>query len=121
MNHIHNVKTVLLSLVIVLGLVAQTKSSNAQQLETLTVAGGCFWCVEADFEKVNGVVEAVSGFSGGTVENPTYKLGFPFHLHLHGSLRITFCLQRTVQMVQHSIAVDGNRRYARAEKVLQRR
>lgn len=41
--------------------------------DTLTVAGGCFWCVEADFEKVRGVREVVSGFTGGTVENPTYK------------------------------------------------
>ncbi|WP_299686330.1 peptide-methionine (S)-S-oxide reductase MsrA [uncultured Tateyamaria sp.] len=54
-------------------MVAQTKSSHAQDLETLTVAGGCFWCVEADFEKVAGVKEAVSGFTGGDVENPTYK------------------------------------------------
>lgn len=41
--------------------------------ETLTVAGGCFWCVEADFEKVRGVSEVVSGYTGGTTENPTYK------------------------------------------------
>ena len=47
--------------------------ASAQQTETIVVAGGCFWCVEADFEKVDGVVEAVSGFAGGTVENPTYK------------------------------------------------
>jgi peptide-methionine (S)-S-oxide reductase len=40
---------------------------------TLTVAGGCFWCVEADFEKVRGVSEVVSGYTGGTVENPTYE------------------------------------------------
>ena len=37
------------------------------------VAGGCFWCVEADFEKVPGVVSVVSGYTGGSVENPTYK------------------------------------------------
>lgn len=36
-------------------------------------AGGCFWCTEADFEKREGVIEAVSGFLGGNVENPTYK------------------------------------------------
>nr|MDJ0815866.1 peptide-methionine (R)-S-oxide reductase MsrB [Desulfobacterales bacterium] len=35
--------------------------------------GGCFWCVEADFEKVDGVVEAISGYSGGKEENPTYE------------------------------------------------
>ena len=39
----------------------------------LTVAGGCFWCVEADFESVPGVTEVVSGYTGGTVANPTYK------------------------------------------------
>ncbi len=45
------------------------------QAETRTalVAGGCFWCVEADFEKVEGVTEVVSGFAGGQTENPTYK------------------------------------------------
>ena len=41
-------------------------------LAVATFAGGCFWCVEADFEKVPGVVEAVSGYTGGNVENPTY-------------------------------------------------
>ena len=41
--------------------------------ETLTVAGGCFWCVESDFEAVPGVEEVVSGYTGGTTENPTYK------------------------------------------------
>ena len=35
-------------------------------------AGGCFWCTEADFEKLDGVVEAVSGYTGGRTENPTY-------------------------------------------------
>lgn len=40
--------------------------------ETITVAGGCFWCTEADFEKVKGVLQAVSGFAGGYVANPTY-------------------------------------------------
>ena len=38
-----------------------------------TFAGGCFWCVESDFDKVPGVVETISGYTGGTVDNPTYK------------------------------------------------
>lgn len=38
-----------------------------------TFAGGCFWCVEADFEKVMGVTEVVSGYSGGQVDNPSYE------------------------------------------------
>ena len=69
----HTIKNTILSAMIVVGLFAQAKTGQAQQLETLTVAGGCFWCVEADFEKVGGVKEVVSGFSGGTVENPSYK------------------------------------------------
>lgn len=39
----------------------------------IIVAGGCFWCVESDFEKVKGVREAVSGYTGGKTANPTYK------------------------------------------------
>ncbi len=38
-----------------------------------TFAGGCFWCVEADFEKVPGVIAAVSGYTGGAAENPSYE------------------------------------------------
>ncbi|MGE4578516.1 MAG: peptide-methionine (S)-S-oxide reductase MsrA [Desulfuromonadales bacterium] len=37
------------------------------------LAGGCFWCMEADFEKLEGVTDVVSGFTGGTVDNPTYE------------------------------------------------
>ena len=40
--------------------------------ERAIVAGGCFWCVEADFEGVPGVIRVVSGYTGGTVPNPTY-------------------------------------------------
>ena len=36
-------------------------------------AGGCFWCVESDFEKLEGVSDVISGFTGGTAENPTYR------------------------------------------------
>lgn len=45
----------------------------AQGLETITLGGGCFWCVEAVVERLEGVVEAVSGYMGGHVENPTYE------------------------------------------------
>jgi peptide-methionine (S)-S-oxide reductase len=40
---------------------------------TATFAGGCFWCTESDFEKVPGVISAVSGYTGGRVANPTYE------------------------------------------------
>ena len=41
--------------------------------QSIIVAGGCFWCVESDFEKVPGVLEAVSGYINGTNANPTYE------------------------------------------------
>ena len=42
-------------------------------LETATLAAGCFWCVEAIFDDLKGVEDVVSGYSGGHTENPTYK------------------------------------------------
>lgn len=47
---------------------------DAQQLDTATFAGGCFWCVEASFEQINGVAEAVSGYSGGKKSTADYRL-----------------------------------------------
>ena len=66
-------KALALAALIALGLGVQSKSARAAETETLLVAGGCFWCVEADFESVKGVKEAVSGFAGGSTANPTYK------------------------------------------------
>jgi peptide methionine sulfoxide reductase msrA/msrB len=52
----------------------QEKRQTVQQdSRTAVFAGGCFWCTEADFEKLPGVVEAVSGYTGGHVPNPTYE------------------------------------------------
>ena len=47
--------------------------AELQQYETAYFASGCFWCVEAIFESVKGVKEAVSGYAGGAEENPTYE------------------------------------------------
>ncbi len=47
--------------------------AQANQKEKAYFAGGCFWCVEESFEQLKGVEEVVSGYSGGTTENPTYK------------------------------------------------
>lgn len=65
-----NRRLAVLTLALLGGLALQTERADAAKI---TVAGGCFWCVEADFEKVAGVTEAVSGFTGGTVAKPTYK------------------------------------------------
>jgi len=45
----------------------------AERLETATFAAGCFWCVEAVFSRLRGVLKVVSGYAGGTVPNPTYR------------------------------------------------
>lgn len=73
MPHIQTLKMFALAGMIALGLCAKATTSRADNFETITVAGGCFWCVEADFERVSGVKEAISGYTGGTVPNPTYK------------------------------------------------
>ncbi len=46
--------------------------ATAREAEHATFAGGCFWCLEADFEKIEGVLTVTSGYTGGTVEDPTY-------------------------------------------------
>lgn len=51
---------------------SKQQQGNSTRAEAV-FAGGCFWCVEADFEKLPGVKEAVSGYAGGHVKNPTYK------------------------------------------------
>lgn len=47
--------------------------ARAADSEVLTVAGGCFWCVESDFESVRGVSEVISGYTGGETPSPTYN------------------------------------------------
>ncbi len=49
-----------------------SQSASAAETETAIFAGGCFWCVESDFDHVDGVISTVSGYTGGTSENPTY-------------------------------------------------
>lgn len=65
-------KPILLVTVILLGVAAEVKRARAAQTETAIFAGGCFWCVESDFESVRGVGDVVSGFTGGRTANPVY-------------------------------------------------
>ncbi len=74
-----------LTMIIISFLTGSQKVESAQPIEAdiittedkkmhiATFAGGCFWCTESDFEKVKGVVEAVSGYTGGRVAHPTYE------------------------------------------------
>ena len=47
-------------------------AASAQELQKAVFAGGCFWCVESDFDQIPGVVATVSGFTGGTTSDPSY-------------------------------------------------
>jgi len=51
----------------------QKESSQVDHKETITLGGGCFWCMEAIFEEVKGVISVTSGYSGGNLPNPSYK------------------------------------------------
>ena len=72
-NHFQTLKPALLGMLITVALLLQCGRAQAGPRETVVVAGGCFWCVEADFETVPGVISAVSGYTGGHVKNPTYN------------------------------------------------
>ncbi len=65
-------KAPLLFILIIIGCTLQSSQAEAAQKRAY-FAGGCFWCVESDFEKVKGVSEVVSGYTGGKTANPTYK------------------------------------------------
>jgi peptide-methionine (S)-S-oxide reductase len=54
---------------------AQTRNMNGStnKTEIATLGGGCFWCTEAEFQMLPGVISVTSGYAGGTKENPTYK------------------------------------------------
>ena len=54
------------------GLRSKNSEVDAENLSTAVFAGGCFWCMEKPFDELPGVVETTSGYTGGTVENPTY-------------------------------------------------
>lgn len=62
-------KKYIFPLMLALGLGGTAQAATEKAL----FAGGCFWCVESDFESVPGVIEVVSGYTGGTEQNPTYK------------------------------------------------
>ncbi|PBJ13811.1 peptide-methionine (S)-S-oxide reductase MsrA [Flavobacterium sp. ACN6] len=66
-------KNILLICFFALSLNGFSQNKKASNLETITLGGGCYWCVEAVYEDLNGVKSVVSGFSGGKAANPTYE------------------------------------------------
>ncbi|MDN3389962.1 peptide-methionine (S)-S-oxide reductase MsrA [Pseudoalteromonas sp. APC 3691] len=53
--------------------------THAAKTEKAVLAGGCFWCMESDFEKLEGVTDVISGFTGGKLKNPTYNANHKGH------------------------------------------
>jgi peptide-methionine (S)-S-oxide reductase len=75
-NFIKMKKYIILSLFLGLNCFAQNKPDVVKKesnLDTITLAGGCYWCVEAVYENLVGVKSVVSGFSGGKIANPSYE------------------------------------------------
>jgi len=67
-------KTIAVIAGVLVGVNAMSQAtSNSSPKETITLGGGCFWCTEAVFEQLKGVEKVESGYSGGTVANPTYE------------------------------------------------
>ena len=77
-------------LVALSGQCSQAQETNDNDFETAVFAGGCFWCMETAFDPIPGVVETISGYTGGRVKNPTYdavKLGRTGH---YESLKVVY-------------------------------
>jgi peptide-methionine (S)-S-oxide reductase len=68
-----NVSIVRFVAALLCSLLASVIAAQTPPLAKATFAGGCFWCVEADFDKIDGVVSTTSGYIGGRVPNPTYE------------------------------------------------
>lgn len=66
-------KNIILICLFALSLNGFAQNKKTSNLETITLGGGCYWCVEAVYENLDGVKSVVSGFSGGKVANPTYE------------------------------------------------
>ena len=58
---------------LIVGVFMNITTVEAKKISKATFAGGCFWCMEPPFEKMNGVKEVISGFSGGEIKNPSYN------------------------------------------------
>ncbi|WP_024607129.1 MULTISPECIES: peptide-methionine (S)-S-oxide reductase MsrA [unclassified Pseudoalteromonas] len=63
----------LLVLVLTSSVLFYASLAHADKTEKAVLAGGCFWCMESDFEKLEGVTDVISGFTGGKLKNPTYN------------------------------------------------
>ena len=66
-----HISRILISLALAVAALQPVQAES--QMKTAILAGGCFWCVESDYEKLDGIGDVVSGYIGGHVDNPTYQ------------------------------------------------
>src|SRR5216110_2268166 len=79
-----------LSSAFALGFASTQDSSASSKTRTAIFAGGCFWCIQPAFDKANGVIKTVVGYSGGTEPNPTYKLVTSEKTNYRESIEVTY-------------------------------
>ncbi len=79
---------------------AAVQMASAAHAATAVFAGGCFWCMEKDFEALDGVTDVVSGFTGGETENPTYSGDHRGH---YEAIEVTYDPEKVTyeQLLQH--------------------
>jgi peptide-methionine (S)-S-oxide reductase len=73
MRNRNRIVPIAVAIVVALGAVLPAAAGDSGETAYATFAGGCFWCMEADFEKLEGVLTVTSGYTGGHVANPTYE------------------------------------------------
>src|SRR6201984_628683 len=69
---------------------ARAQNSSPTATKTAIFAGGCFWCIQPAFDKANGVIKTVVGYSGGTEPNPSYQLVSSERTNYRESIEITY-------------------------------
>jgi peptide methionine sulfoxide reductase msrA/msrB len=93
-----------------------TKTNEITSASIATLAGGCFWCVETDFEKVPGVIKVVSGYAGGKGENPTYEsyaeMGYIEAVQVYYDPKVVTYDQLLNYFWRHIDATDGGGQFA---------
>ena len=66
-------KIIFLSIICIISLIINKHAIAENNFKKVYFAGGCFWCMEESFDKVDGVINSISGYSGGKLKNPTYQ------------------------------------------------
>jgi len=69
---------------------SNAQNSTSAPMKTAIFAGGCFWCIQPAFDKANGVIKTVVGYSGGTEPNPTYELVTSEKTNYRESIEVTY-------------------------------